>query len=146
MNFDDRIFLKTRWPKCIVGPDMEKHDRQSDGPGTLCDGVYFLFDGATLVYVGKSGYVRQRIHQHRLLFRPFTHWGAIPVMPALLSAIESAYISALRPIQNNHVPITYETWQQEIVDAVLDAWRVSATERAPSEGERENGEVYAETQ
>lgn len=120
------IFLASQWPKYIIGPDMELHERKSDGPEALVSGVYFLFGGPTLVYVGKSGYVKQRIHQHRSVWRPFTHWGVVPMPHPLLDAIEAAYICALRPEQNTFVPITYEDLQDKIVAAILAAWKVSA--------------------
>lgn len=127
MKPSDRIFLAAQWPKCIVGPGMECHERESDGPADLLGGVYFLFDGPELVYVGHSGYVRQRIGQHRAMQRSFTRWGAVPVPHPLLAPIESAYIAALRPAQNTFVPNTYEALEERIVAAILDAWKVSAT-------------------
>jgi hypothetical protein len=142
MSFN--VFLAAQWPKCIVGPDMELHDRLSDGPPTLSDGVYFLFDGKKLVYVGKSGYVRQRIAQHRAYWRAFTHWGAVPVPHPLLDAIESAYICALRPMQNTFVPVTHEPLHDKITTAILAAWKVSATGQSSSEESRANEKVYAE--
>lgn len=143
MKSEDRFFLAAHWSKCIVGPDMELHERESDGP-TVCDGVYFLFDGPTLVYVGKSGYVKQRIQQHRTVWRPFTHWGAVAVPHPLLEAIEAAYINALRPIQNTSVPSLFEDVQHDIVKGIHAAWNFSAKKQLPSVEEAGNGKVYAE--
>jgi hypothetical protein len=89
--------------------------------------VYFLFDEARLVYIGKSGYVRQRIRQHRAAWRAFTHWGAVPVPHLLLDAIETAYICALRPVQNTFIPSPQEPLHEQIATAIKEAWRVSAS-------------------
>lgn len=125
MEFTFDPHLSTAWRRLVVGRDMPRYDRLEDR-SLFYTGVYFLFDGDALQYVGQSGYIAGRIRQHRHTWRPFTSWGAVEVPHDLLSHLETAYIRALRPPQNTLIPPARDPLHDRIVDAIHAAWRVSA--------------------
>lgn len=70
-------------------------------------GVYFLFDGFTLVYVGLSVNVAARLRAHRMNYFDrtsrviwFTLWAAIEVPEYWLEEVESHYIAEHQPPLN----------------------------------------------
>lgn len=64
-------------------------------------GVYFLFDGDRLVYVGQSTHVPARIEDHLREGRiPFDRATFLPVEPEKLRERESYYIDLLDPEYN----------------------------------------------
>lgn len=125
MEFSFNPYLLKEWRSFIVGPDMPRHDR-TDDRSLVMSGVYFLFDGDALVYVGQSCYIASRISQHRHAWRPFTTWGAVPVPGDLLTHVETAYIRTLRPPQNTMIPPPRDPTHERMVEAIDAAWRVSA--------------------
>lgn len=64
-------------------------------------GVYFLFKGDDLVYVGQSVDVHARLKHHRGAGFLYTQWwdrvAVIECAPRRLEAMENAYILALKP-------------------------------------------------
>lgn len=82
-------------------------------PGSEDDsGIYFLFDGAELVYIGLSVYVSARLRSHfmKRLDDPhnamwFDHYAATPVPQIWLRDVEYKYIRRERPplnVSRNH--------------------------------------------
>lgn len=130
MKFNFNPYLLKQWRAFIVGPDMPRYDRY-DSPSRT-DGVYFLFEGEDLLYVGQSTFVMKRIEQHRNSWRPFSHWGCLHVPGNLLKIVETAYIRVLRTPQNRYVPPQCEPPSDLLEEAILDAWRVSAKTEPPA--------------
>lgn len=103
-------------------PDPERAHRNA--------GVYLLFDGAAVVYVGSSGNVPERVAFHA---GPGGHvrfdrslW--LPLPFAVLPAYEGALIRALKPKYNKRSPAGDEH-DREILDGLglghltTDGWR-----------------------
>lgn len=68
----------------------------------LC-GVYFLWDGDEIVYIGQSINVTQRLHGHFKSMggkRRFCHYTFVPVDQEMLGITEYAYISKYKPKLN----------------------------------------------
>ncbi len=64
-------------------------------------GIYFLFSGKTLQYIGQSADCRQRIAQHRKIGSiPFDSWRFIPTLMQDLDYVEAAYIRSHSPPYN----------------------------------------------
>lgn len=122
MRFSFDPHLAKAWRGLIVGRDMPRYDRQEDR-SLFFTGVYFLFDGDTLQYVGQSGHIAGRIRQHRNTWRPFTSWGAIEVPHDLLSHVETAYLCALRPPQNAIIPPGRDSLHEQIVEGIRTVWK-----------------------
>lgn len=77
----------------------------NDGPND--PGVYFLFDGDELQYVGQAKAIYRRLQQHKYPWRPaltpnpwFTHYSAIWVPHEFLNCLEMLYIHKLTPPRN----------------------------------------------
>ncbi|MBX9604650.1 MAG: GIY-YIG nuclease family protein [Gammaproteobacteria bacterium] len=71
-------------------------------PPVYC-GVYFLFEGDELVYIGQSVNIVQRIHAHEKIRhsgRDITSWAFQPCAPEDLRALEHLYIGIYRPPLN----------------------------------------------
>lgn len=70
------------------------------------EGVYFIFTGDDLAYVGQSVLISDRLIQHAypLFVAPplswITHFSAIWVPLLFLDAVEGYYIHLLRPLRN----------------------------------------------
>lgn len=69
-------------------------------------GVYFLFDGDVIVYVGRSSNVVQRVNSHKNHvsqgLKIFDTYAFIPIADeALREAVERHYIEALEPKYNH---------------------------------------------
>jgi hypothetical protein len=70
------------------------------GEGPRVSGVYFLFDGEVLSYVGCSYWVGQRIDQHWDGWRRFTGYAYARCPEQRLRMAEAHYIAATRPRDN----------------------------------------------
>lgn len=80
--------------------DELKAERKKHKP--LC-GVYFLWSGDEIVYIGQSANVAERVHGH---FKTsggksrFCHYTFVPVEQEMLGITEYAYISKFKPKLN----------------------------------------------
>jgi hypothetical protein len=66
----------------------------------LSCGVYFLFDGDEIVYVGQSTDVHSRVASHRLSWKQFDSYTYIPCRIDQLTELEGYYIKILQPQLN----------------------------------------------
>lgn len=69
-------------------------------PAYFGPGVYILFDGEEVAYVGKSMNVFSRIASHQEKGRRFTHYSVVPCLREELDGLEQKYITKLKPTQN----------------------------------------------
>lgn len=63
-------------------------------------GVYFLWNGPQLLYIGSSLYVGSRCHAHRRDGRLFTHATFMPVHQKIIRRLEEFHIRTHRPALN----------------------------------------------
>jgi len=63
-------------------------------------GVYFLFDGDDLVYVGQSRNVLYRVGGHLKSIKEFDSYGVVECEADQLDSLEAAYIKRYQPILN----------------------------------------------
>lgn len=133
-NRESNPYLKREWPGYVVGPEMSRYGIREVAPGAAGeDGVYFLFNGDTLAYVGKSVSIASRIAQHRISGRPFTHYGWVCIPGDLTGPMEVAYIHALTPHGNALVEPPVFLQHEEIVEAIQRRWK-SVPETPPTPG------------
>lgn len=67
-------------------------------------GVYFLFEGNVLRYVGQSHRLAARIRFHQDERKlPFDSWAAVPVPRRFLDVVEALYIARYQPFFNRGV-------------------------------------------
>lgn len=67
--------------------------------GPVC-GVYFLFRGGALIYIGRSRDMVRRVASHRTNGREFDKWSFMPLPEDETATIEAALIRSLNPEQN----------------------------------------------
>jgi hypothetical protein len=73
-------------------------------PETATSGVYFLFNGTILNYIGQSSNVFTRVEIHRKAKSiAFDSWRFIPVPISDLDYVEAAYIRAHSPPHNRGI-------------------------------------------
>lgn len=68
-------------------------------PAKLICGVYFLFKGYELVYVGATANILRRIGDH-LRDKEFDTFAYVEVEPARLNMVEQIYLMAFKPAMN----------------------------------------------
>lgn len=85
--------MATRWVKFTM--DQIKRLPKRSAP---C--VYALYEGARLVYVGKTTNIFNRFATSHRYKRTITHAKARPVRPRALDYIEQRLIRRLKPIRN----------------------------------------------
>jgi hypothetical protein len=67
----------------------------------LSIGIYFLFQGDALQYIGQSSAVYERVSTHRRQRKiPFDNWRFVNTTLAELDTVEATYIHAFRPPYN----------------------------------------------
>ena len=77
--------------------DLVKMTRRAIEPPQ--QGIYLLFDGNEIVYVGRSVHVRQRVESHRDS-KQFDSYAMVPVPEIEQTWVEKALIQALQPKYN----------------------------------------------
>lgn len=120
---DFAAYLNGGWRDYLAGPDMERTKKYMPHP-TATSGVYFLFRGDDLLYVGLSVQVTTRTQEHakRSWNVPFDNYGAISVPERLLRNVETAYIYSLYPPENtNYAPATAPN-HDEMVTEIRRIW------------------------
>lgn len=71
-------------------------------------GVYFLFMGSKIIYIGQSRNVMQRIASHHKI--GYTHYSIHECHDAYLDSLEAAYILEYQPEYNESIP-NNENWK-----------------------------------
>jgi hypothetical protein len=121
------LYLWDNFLAYLVGPEMDRFERAvARTDMRVAEGIYFLFDGDELVYVGQSVYITERIRQHIRKRTPFTHFGSIDVPWSLSLSVEIAYIHALRPRLNRRYEDPVYSHHDMMVDGILKRWNRSA--------------------
>lgn len=113
-------------------------------------GVYFLFLGDKLQYVGQSKDIRYRLGQHLYSMRPilpladwFDSVAAIWVPREFLDAVESAYIHRLNP-PKNVLPKPLTDWSRKVAGIRQRTRRITTETRQAMEAASLNQEVSPE--
>lgn len=137
-------FLAKEWQSYIVGPDMQKHTQLADHASG--GGVYFLFVRGQLTYIGESMSIIGRLAQHRRCGRHFTSYGFVNVPGDLRRSMETAYLHALHPPENNSFPEPIYLQHDRIVQAIMERWNAfrkgPASEEVDGTGSRnESGQL-----
>jgi hypothetical protein len=93
-------WMDKNWQQFIINPDAKISEyRLFSGPSS--SGVYFLYVGSELVYIGKADSPAQRLKDHYLSGgKPFTGYAFIEVPRCLTAYVEAPYIDALWPAWN----------------------------------------------
>lgn len=112
-------YLAREWRQYLVGRDLRRFD-YTMRRGT--SGVYFLFVGDDLTYIGQSQQIATRVKQHRRCGRPFTSYGFVDVPGDVAEAVEIAYIHALKPSGNGFIDSPKFYQHYEMVETIKRLW------------------------
>lgn len=93
-------WYQKRLPELFLPIEKLREIRQSwEGKGPAEEGVYFLWLGEDLQYVGKSVNIDDRLFQH-WQSKAFDHFCFVSVPRLYLAELETKYIRALKPPLN----------------------------------------------
>jgi hypothetical protein len=79
-------------------------DSKENIPLTSVRGIYFLFDGKDIVYVGQSVNMNYRVGQHVVSDKEFDSWNYVEIKAECLDEYEAEYIMHLQPKYNKAIP------------------------------------------
>lgn len=117
------------WRDYILKPDATKYDLVGDHPTSVI-GIYGLYSGDELLYIGKSTGVCHRIYAHKLAMRRgaqanFGAYCCLEVPLEMLADVEKAHIAALYPPRNFTLVLgALCGWHDDMVAAIKKTWNV----------------------
>lgn len=118
-------WLEENWPLLVIAPESLDRWSPGDSDAPHVGGVYFLWNGTALEYVGCSGDVLYRVAQHVWSRRiKFDSFSVIEIDPEPHSfdlcakVIEKSYIEALRPFRN----ILRTGGNMQMAEAIRKLW------------------------
>lgn len=122
-------WLEASWERYVVAPKgLAVHPISDDMPDV--GGLYFLWDGQALAYVGVTGSTNLRILQHmwagKIKFDGFSviELDTDPHDFSLISyCYEGCYIKALSPPHNKRYRIGDGKYVAKMVNAIREAWK-----------------------
>jgi hypothetical protein len=124
------LVLLTTWAQHILGPDVERVDAWlfAGHPADQGSGIYGLFDGDRLIYIGKAALLATRIQQHQTAMKyargqDYTAYACIAVPEDICGHVEVAHIHALQPPNNRQYKPGRWVSHDPMVGLVKQAWR-----------------------
>lgn len=121
-------WMNQRWNQYVRGPSV----LCDPVAGEACAGLYFLWLGDRLRYVGLSVDMERRVQQHSQTGRiEFDRWRTLcvpepQVVRFFLQSIECAYIRALAPPDNRHKGSAAWPGTKRMAGAIREAWTIGA--------------------
>lgn len=85
-------------------------------------GIYFLFDGPTLVYVGQSNNIHSRVGQHK--DKKFDSWNYIEFVEDDLNILEAEFILKYQPKYNKSIPKNNRWVSQSLIKKIHNIGKV----------------------
>jgi len=129
MNAAKPLVLLTTWAQHILRPAVERVDAWlfAGHPADQGPGIYGLFDGERLIYVGKSARLASRLQQHQTAMKyargqDYTSYACIAVPEDLCGHIEIAHIHALEPKNNRQYKPGRWDHHDDLVGLIKEAW------------------------
>jgi hypothetical protein len=94
------LFRSGTWAPMPVADVLSRRRPYSFGAGPNIGGVYFIFEGDALTYVGRSWFISERLCQHARQFRRIDSFSyvAVPLTRAVWAELN--YIDEARPRDN----------------------------------------------
>ena len=86
-------------------------------------GIYFLFDGSTLVYIGQSENIFKRVPIH-LETKKFDSWNYIEFVEDDLNILQAEYILKYRPKCNASIPKNNRWMSQSLIKEIHNIGKV----------------------
>ena len=89
----------------------------------LVRGIYFLFDGSTLVYIGQSENIFKRVPIH-LETKQFDSWNYIEFVEEDLNILEAEFILKYQPKYNKSIPKNNRWVSQSLIKKIHNIGKV----------------------
>ena len=86
-------------------------------------GIYFLFDGPTLVYIGQSENIFKRVPIH-LETKKFDSWNYIEFVEEDLNILEAEFILKYKPKYNKSIPKNNRWVSQSLIKKIHNIGKV----------------------
>jgi hypothetical protein len=103
-------------PECQRVPNHEQH------AGCAVPGIYALFNGPRLVYIGMSANVGLRLRGHYMSEKLYSHTAFMPIPDYAFKAMEAAHIHALSPPLNARYEPSSWHGHFSMVKMIRTAW------------------------
>jgi hypothetical protein len=87
-------------------------------------GIYFLFDGEDLVYVGQSNNVLSRVQTHAAKSVQFDRYAVVECQLNELNELEGKYITQYKPKLNKRMPCEYSDNLLGPKHPIMPGWRL----------------------
>lgn len=115
-------WLSTHWKQCVLRPSADAVVYRR-GAGPSVPGLYLLWHDDSLVYVGLSVDVCQRLAAHQRARRiPFSAFSVVELPVDVLPFVEAAYIDALAPPFNQKAEPSCWPGHAAMVRRLRRAW------------------------
>ena len=89
----------------------------------LVRGIYFLFDGSNLVYIGQSENIFKRVPIH-LETKKFDNWNYIEFVEDDLNILEAEFILKYKPKYNKSIPKNNRWVSQSLIKKIHNIGKV----------------------
>ena len=89
----------------------------------LVRGIYFLFDGSNLVYIGQSENIFKRVPIH-LETKKFDNWNYIEFVEDDLNILEAEFILKYQPKYNKSIPKNNRWLSQSLIKKIHNIGKV----------------------
>jgi hypothetical protein len=99
----------TDWGEQILTDDLPSGDQLELNSIPIPDpmsGVYFLYSGGDLLYIGSTTHLFRRLHEHRYSIPLLDAYAFIPAGKIWMHELEAFYILLLKPPFNTVMPRT----------------------------------------
>ena len=124
-------YLLKNWREFVVRPQDMRRYKTSELSSTLfCGGLYFLYLGDELRYIGKSVQLGQRLSKHayqrHMDFDSFSVLEIdVPDAAHFLEHVEHAYIHALTPPENMSYLARGFKNEEKMRQMIREAWAIA---------------------
>ena len=89
----------------------------------LVRGIYFLFDGSNLVYIGQSENIFKRVPIH-LETKKFDNWNYIEFVEDDLDILEAEFILKYQPKYNKTIPKNNRWLSQSLIKKIHNVGKI----------------------
>lgn len=106
----------------ILSPECERVPCHEQHEGCYVSGIYALFNGARLAYIGMSACVGLRLRSHYMSEKQYSHTAFMQIPDYACKAIEAAHIHALIPPLNERYYLSGWRGHLPMVKMIRTAW------------------------
>jgi len=106
----------------ILSPECPRVRNHEQHEGCYVPGIYALFSGERLAYIGMSACVGLRLRSHYMSEKQYSHTAFMPIPDYACKAIEAAHIHALIPPLNDRYYLSGWHGHSPMVKMIRAEW------------------------